>query len=91
MKKGAALVVKRTPLRADLMLKSIDTAPPGKYAARFARTDKRAHVVEPDFRHEGGDGAAPAGVRMRDADPVLAPAPAGAWPRGVWRTGASPL
>jgi hypothetical protein len=72
-----------------------------RYAARFPRTDKRAEVVDPDFSHESGSGAA-AGVRMRTTDPVLAdPRAAGsegggalqdrAWPRGVWRSGANPL
>lgn len=65
-----------------------------KYAARFPRNDRRAHIVEPDFRHEGASGAA--GARMLDADPVLVARQPGAgggaaWPRGVWRTGANPL
>ena len=69
-----------------------------RYAARFARTDKRAAVVDPDFSHESGSGAV-AGMQMRWTDPVLrdeegtAPAAAAgqqqqsAWSRGVWRTG----
>lgn len=76
-----------------------------RYAARFARTDKRAEVIDPDFSHEG-DGAS-SGVRMRTSDPALAEpesllegsdggtaSPRGSsswWPKGVWRTGANPL
>jgi hypothetical protein len=66
-----------------------------RYAARYPRTDKRAEAVDPDFSHESEHGAV-AGSRMRTSDPAFdeAAAEEGAgrrWPRGVWRTGQTPL
>ena len=66
-----------------------------RYAARFARTDKRAIVIDPDFSHEDGAGAT-AGMRSVSRDPVLREhvredAPHQRWPQGVWRAGANPL
>lgn len=67
-----------------------------RYAARFARTDKRAAVVDPDFSHESGDGAS-SGLRTLATDPVLRRTGdsrgcnSQRWQRGVWRTGTNPL
>ena len=68
-----ARAVKRTPLRADLMLKSIDTAPPGKYAARFARLAQATFVCQTDVGESTRGGSSD-----RPPDGVRAP-----WGRGL--------
>jgi hypothetical protein len=62
-KKRAALVVKRSCFRPDLALKAIDTAPPRKYAVRFAGMARRWIRERESSRSGSSPFAAPLGRR----------------------------